>query len=225
MIKSKKQSEPVDAAATTGTIPPSAPAKKRGRPYKPRFVQEAVAAVAEPFEEGSRKPRAAEQELVTDGSLTDIWERRLLNPDGVSSQPIRIKTPGMRIRWINLTNPGRYHRARFEQGWVPVLQNELVDEREIHGVSYTTEGYVCRGEKKGEMLMKLPEAIFKRIQKRRSDLNKKSYDTLRESMASAGSTHFSNKYGTKGGDQAAEAVGNFRGDIKFGSERVSSDSE
>lgn len=202
-------------------------ARKRrgGRPYRPKFVEEAAAAVEDALSADGRKPlRAEEQQFQPEGDagLTDIWERRLLNPDGVSSVPIRVKTPGMRLRWINLSNHGRYQRARYEQGWVPVLRTELVDEREIHGVGYTAEGYVCRGERQGEMLMKIPEVIFKRIQKRRADLNKKSYDTLRDNMASAGSQHFTNKYGRTSGDQAAEAVGQFRGSVKFGTERVDS---
>lgn len=161
--------------------------------------------------------------LTTNGDLVDIWERRLLNPNGSSNPTIIIKTPGMRLRWINLSNRGRYQRARYEQGWVPVERGELNDEREIYGVSFTTEDYVCRGEKQQEMLMKMPEAVFKKIQQRRAAINKKSYENLRQNMASAGSTHFSDKYGSAAGDQAADVMGKFRGDIKFGTERVTSD--
>ena len=161
--------------------------------------------------------------LTTDGDLLDIWDRRILNPDGITAPPIRIKTPGMRIRWINLSQSGRYQRARYEQGWQPVLKTQLIDAREIYGVSYTSEGYVCRGEKQQEMLMQMPEAVYKKIQKRRIDLNRKSYETLREQMASAGSTHFTDKYGSTAGQQAAEAAGSFKGDIKFGTESVSSE--
>src|SRR5262245_44273479 len=118
-----------------------------------------------------KKPRAAKkpapqkqqreqlQKLSTDGDLVDIWERRLLNPNHTESLPIRIKTPGMKLRWINLRNGNRFQRARFEQGWVPVHKDELVNEREIYGVSYTADGSVCRGEKQGEMLMKIPTAV------------------------------------------------------------------
>jgi len=71
------------------------------------------------------------QSFSTDGDLVDIWERRMLNPNQRPSLPIRLKTIGMHIRWINLANNGRYQRARYEEGWVPVERNELQDEREI----------------------------------------------------------------------------------------------
>lgn len=214
-----KSNDPVNQPEPTVVTPQ---VSKRGRKYTPKFIQDAQEEVASASAtEGRHVP--AKEAIEIEGSLTDIWERRLLNPDGVRSTPIRIKTPGMRLRWINLSNRGRYQRARYEQGWIPVNKLELVDEREIGGVSYTAESYVCRGEKQGEMLMKIPEAIYKKIQKRRGEINKKSYKNLRENMASQGASHFKDKYGGSAGDQAAEVAAGFRGDIKFGTERVSTD--
>ena len=213
----------------------------RGRAYVPRYgetepqdepVSEVSAEAPEPVPEvaaspkpkpGTKKSRAHLQTLTTDGDLVDIWERRILNPDFHESIPIRIKTPGMKIRWINLSSSGRYHRARYEQGWVPVTQGELVDEREIFGASFTSEGHVCRGAKQSEMLMKIPLAVFRKIMERRAQLNVESYKKLKTSMGSAGYEHFKGKYGGSAGDQAAEAANRFKGSVKFGTEKVSSD--
>jgi hypothetical protein len=204
--------------------------QKKGRKYVPKHT--AAADIEDPVApppavkaapRGLKKSRAELQKLSTDGDLVDIWERRILNPDHRESLPIRITTPGMRLRWINLSNRGRFQRARYEQGWVPVHKSELMDEREISGASFTTEGYVCRGEKQGEMLMKIPLAVYKQIQKRRADLNTASYKKLRENMGSAGYQHFKEKLGGSAGDQAEEAASKFKGEIKFGTDRVSSD--
>ena len=162
------------------------------------------------------------QKLSTDGDLVDIWERRILNPNHQESLPIRIKTPGMKLRWINLRNSGRFQRARYEQGWVPVHKDELIDEREIFGVSYTAEGNVCRGEKQGEMLMKIPIAVYRRIQQRRDELNVASYKKLKDNLGSAGYQHFKDKYGGSAGDQVAEAASSFVGSVKFGTEKATS---
>jgi hypothetical protein len=206
--------------------------KAPGRKYVPHFTTdaEAVADVAAEIEEGTtpapKKPsktRASLQKFSTDGDLVDVWERRLLNPDSHQSTPIRIKTPGMRIRWINLANRGRFQRARYEQGWIPVHQSELMDEREIFGVSFTSEGHVCRGEKQAEMLMKMPQAVYAQIQKRRADLNTQSYKKLRDNLSAAGQSHFKDKYSGDAGDIAADAASKFVGSVKFGTERASTD--
>ena len=161
----------------------------------------------------------------TDGDLVDIWERRMLNPSQKPSLPIRLKTPGMHIRWINLAATGRYQRARYEEGWVPVHKEELKDEREIYGVSYTTEGWVCRGEKQQEMLMKIPEAIYKKIQQAKYREVEKSRKQIKERMQASAASHFGDKYDKNRGEEIADTMSNFKGDIRFGTERVEPDGE
>lgn len=161
----------------------------------------------------------------TDGDLVDIWERRMLNPQQKEARPIHIKTPGMHLRWINLQNTARYQRARYEQGWQPVLRDELKDEREIYGSSYTTEGYVCRGEKQSEMLMKIPEAVFQKIQKAKRDAVEKSRKHIKENLQGAGAKHFADKYNSNRGDEIADSMSSFKGDIKFGTENVAPESD
>lgn len=209
--------------------------------YTPKFNTEIDPAAAHPIgvaatvdgtePEQDLKPvtkkgskRAGLNTVEADGDLVDIWERRILNPNSRKVPVIHIKTPGMHLRWINCAAPGRYHRARYEQGWIPVTRLELVDEREIYGVSYSPEGYVCRGEKLQEMLMKMPEAVYKQIVKRRNEENQKSVGRMKDHLKSAGSKHFGEKYSGSAGEQAADAVDTFKGDIKFGKETVGSES-
>ena len=223
--------EITEALTETAKIRPARKHAHRGRRYQPRYVEESVAeqeiaqaaAKFDPAEDVINSDREKLSKFTTDEKLLDIWERRLVSPDGISAPPIRIKTKGMRLRWINLTVRGRYTRARYEQGWQPVHQDELIDAREIHAIQFTSEGFVTRGERQSEMLMKIPEAIFRRIQQRRVELNIKSYKTLKENMASSGAEHFQNKYGPSAGSEAGDIISNFKGNVSFGTERVSSD--
>jgi hypothetical protein len=217
----KKQAEQGGESIAEDLLKADEEAPQRGRKYVKKHSK------PEPEKKKAPAPRADTRaglsKLTTDGDLVDIWERRILNPNHQETMPIRIKTPGMHLRWINLQNRGRFQRARYEQGYVPVHKSELTDEREIYGANYTSEGYVCRGEKQSEMLMKIPAAVYKQIQKKRAELNRKSYDKLREQMGSAGHQHFKDKYGGSAGDMAAEAASNFVGSVKFGTEKASSD--
>lgn len=203
----------------------------KGKQYQPRFLDEDEMQTAESPEppkidgapkDGVTKQRSDLSRFSSDENILDIWERRMLNPDVRigGSHPIRIKTPGFRLRWINCAMSGRYYRAREFQGWVPVEKVELVDPREINGVSYTTEGYVCRGERMTEMLMKMPVTVYKRMQARRAELNKKSYEKIKETMGSDGARHFAGKYKDSEAERMGEAVQSFKGNINFGSERV-----
>lgn len=209
--------------------------KKSPNQYVPKFTEpdapeipEGEASPADPGTDPGRPKKGTSiqrhklSQYSTDGNVLDIWERRILNPMEQSSPKIRITTPGMRLRWINLSQRGRYQRAR-DQGWVPVERAELYDEREIYGVSYDTKGFVCRGEKQTEMLMKMPEAVWRKIQARKGELTRKSYENLKERLASAGARHFGDKYNTTAGDMAAEAASKFKGNVSFGEERLTSD--
>jgi hypothetical protein len=200
---------------TVDVLPDDLPKPQGRKKYEPKHhLPEDADAITE---------RGDLQKFSTDGDLVDIWERRMLNPNHQESGAIRIKTPGMKIRWINLSNRGRFQRARYDQGWVPVQKDELMDEKEIYGVSFTAEGHVCRGEKQGEMLMKIPLAVYRKIQQRRGEMNEASYRKLRQNMGSAGYGHFKEKYGGSAGDQAEEAANSFVGSIKFGTEKATTE--
>ena len=205
------------------------------RTYKPKFtepdepvVPDGQASSDDPGV-GAGRPKIGQSKqnrqlssYTTDGDLIDIWERRILNPNEQNSTLIQITTPGMRLRWVNMALRGRYQRAR-NQGWVPVQKEELVDDRQIYGVSYSTKGEVHRGERQQEMLMKMPEAVFRKIQQRKKELSRKSYEKIKESLASAGSAHFGDKYNSTAGQMAADAAGRFVGSVQFGTEQASSD--
>lgn len=202
--------------------PEPATPKPRGKRYS--SFKEAAAHKARPAVEARSAAKREElSKLTTEGDLVDIWESRINDPNHHESVPIRIKTPGMKVRWINLANRGRYYRARYEQGWVPVHRSELFDEREVFGVTYTSESYVCRGEKQSEMLMKIPQAVFDRIQRRKAELARESTKKLRDNLGKAGGAHFKEKYDPIAGEQAEEAASRFRGDISAGTERVTTD--
>lgn len=177
------------------------------------------------LKEKPAKPPADLHAYTTDGDLVDIWERRMLHPNQKPATPIRLNTPGMHVRWINLANNGRYQRARYEEGWVPVSRDELKDEKEIYGVSFTTEGWVCRGEKQQEMLMKIPEAVYRKIREAKIREVEKTRRQIKEGMQGAGAKHFGDKYGSNRGDEIAESMSQFKGDVKFGTERVEPDSD
>lgn len=170
-------------------------------------------------------PKGEDATFESKGDLLEIWQRRMVNPTAREDKGIRLKLPGQHLRWINLSNNGRYQRARYSEGWVPVRKVELTDEREIFGSSYTTEGYVCRGEKQSEMLMRIPEAVWKQIQSRKFAAIEKSNKQLKDSMKSAGAAHFGNKYNNNKGDEIADTIDNFKGDISFGKERVEADQD
>lgn len=223
MPRKPKQKEESIAEAALAEKSPVKPKRQVSRRYKRKYIDRIADEPPKVEAKPEKKGKDDLSKLTTDGDLVDIWERRLLNPDHQESLPIRIKTPGMKLRWINLSHRGRFQRARYEQGWVPVHRNELTEEREISGVSYTSEGYVCRGERQGEMLMKIPQVVWNKIQKRRSELTNLSYKKLREQMGSAGYAHFKDKYGGSAGDIAAEAAGSFVGQVKFGVEKERSD--
>lgn len=207
------------------TPEPEAPApKKRGRRYA-TFKEKATAdrrAARAAKEETKRTERAA---ATPSGDIVDIWERRITNPHHQESVPVRIKTPGMKLRWINLANRNRFYRARFEQGWVPVHRSELIEEREVFGATFTADGSVCRGERQSEMLMKMPQSVFDKIQRAKGQKISESYKKLKEQLGKAGGEHFRKQYNDDAiiGEQAEEAASQFKGDIRGGRERVTTD--
>lgn len=169
--------------------------------------------------------KAEEQRIFeTEGDLQDIWARRIANPDDFgTADEIHIKYSGFKLRWVNNEMAGRYQRVR-NMGYRPVEKDELVDPREIAGVSYTSElsgkAFVCRGEKQKEILMKIPKAIWQEIEKSKVAKRRESYAQLKRSIQEAGVKEHTDKYGSAKGDQAADLVSSFRGNISFGTEQV-----
>ncbi len=182
-----------------------------------------VEAAAEPEPEPEKppvKPRAKAKkpdfsDLTKDPRRLQLWNRRLLNPHGSSSAPIRLKDEyaGMHVRWINTKIEGRYHRAVYEQGWQPVPAEALADPKEIHGLQIL-DGKVCRGDHGAEVLMWIPERVFKSVQRRKAELIHESYQAGNiQNTLMAGGTE-------KLGEQTAGTVASFHGSITAGTERI-----
>lgn len=151
----------------------------------------------------------------TKGDLVEIWERRRQNPLQRGTPAVRITTPGQTLRWINrAARSGRLQEATEYQGWQPVHKTELKNERELFGVSFTVEGYVCRGEKQQECLMKMPTAVYNSFQKAKVDIIKASYKKLEQNMRQAAASQV--------GEEAAE-VTKLVGGVKFGTESTTTD--
>jgi len=101
-----------------------------------------------------------------------VLERRLQNPFGDSSVPIRLKEPGWTVHVINTTiRPGRYHDVVRNKGWVPVAPEDLDGDADEYGFD-VKDGRVVRGERGSEVLMKMPEADYRAIQQAKDDHNR-----------------------------------------------------
>lgn len=133
--------------------------KKNAQP-----VAETATAVAEmPAVEKpkTRKPRVS------------VLERRLQNPFGEPSAPVRLKTPGLIARWFNSAiRPDAFWRAR-ELGWEGVTPDMIVDLQQIGFYTKSMDGYVARGERGQEVLMYMPEDDYKQIQAAKTAKNLK----------------------------------------------------
>lgn len=181
----------------------------------PLTADEAVAA------EEANQPEADEITNLASDKLVEVWERRFVNPGQQSSRPIPLKVQGMATRWINTILEGRYHNAVYEQGWQPVPVKLLQDPSSIPDLYKHPHGIVCRGERGKEVLMMMPQDVFKRIQRRKAELTTASLRKIRSEMAQAAAS----KFGAQAGefiDRGGTSDGLIKtiGSINFGTERV-----
>lgn len=171
-------------------------------------------------EEANREPVEAAPTVSPD-VLTEVWERRFNNPGMESGKSIRLKMPGMTLRWINTAIEGRHHQAVYDQGWQPVPVNVLADPASIPDLYKHPHGIVCRGERGKEVLMMMPETVYRKIQLRKAELNHRALKNIRNEVAGAAAS----KFGGDAGEFIAgggTADGNIKtvGSINFGTERV-----
>lgn len=195
------------------------PAAKRGKRYQSRFLDKSAIAKANDPEKQAAVEEVDPAVFTTDPKMVEIWERRIINPNPSFAQEIHLKQSGWMTRWINTkAYPGRLQLAR-EQGYMPVKPDELKDTSEIVDLQTSPEGYVVRGDRGEEILMKIPEAVYKKVQRRKVELYNRQYEGKRfkEGIQSAAGEQYS-------GDHA-EAVGLLKGTIKFGTERVAATEE
>jgi hypothetical protein len=98
-----------------------------------------------------------------------VLERRLQNPFGDGSPTIRLKQPGWALHIFDTSRPGRFHYAKREKGWEPVLPEDLDGAPEDLGFDIL-DGKVVRGERGKEVLMKMPQRMYDAIALRKAEV-------------------------------------------------------
>jgi hypothetical protein len=105
-----------------------------------------------------------------------VLEKRLSggNPFGIESVPIPLKDPG----WVTYIanggrSDGRLYQMKAVKGWEPVLVSDCAVKPEDIGFRNSPEGYLCRGEKGQEVVFKMRQADFTRLQQAKTAQNLK----------------------------------------------------
>ena len=102
-----------------------------------------------------------------------VLERRLQNPFGEPSAPVRLKEAGLFARWFNSAiRPDAFWRAK-ELGWEGVTPDMVVDLNQIGFHTVSADGFVARGERAQEVLMYMPESDYRKIQAAKTEKNLK----------------------------------------------------
>lgn len=141
----------------------------------------------------------------------DVLERRLQNPFGEGSTPIRLKEPGWTLHVINSSlRPGRYHDVTRNKGWVPVEAKEIDGDPLDFGFD-VRDGRVVRGERGQEVLVKMPTEWAEQIAARKDELNKRH--TGRKAVRQAAIDAAAKEHG----DEAADLIDRT---IEFKAERA-----
>lgn len=146
----------------------------------------------------------------------ELYERRLLNADLTGTEPVSLKTPGKwYCRWINTDILGRWDQVIHRYGYRPVHMTELTDERSLTGVTKSPEGYVTRGDRGREVLVKMPQDWWDKIKRGKEEqrlADQRSGEKVREELTNAVAARF--------GDQAGDMVQKWRTNVVPGQERV-----
>ena len=104
----------------------------------------------------------------------DILERRAqgIGVHGTGSPRIDLKEPGWECRWFNSeVSPDHIWRAKNQKGWENVTPAELADPEQIGGFQTSADGFVVRGERGREVLLKMPLDYRKRIEAAKAKAN------------------------------------------------------
>lgn len=106
-----------------------------------------------------------------------VLERRLQNPLGEPSAPVRLKDSTLHPRWFNASSrPDNIWRAK-ELGWEGVRPEDIVDLSQIGTHTLSADGFVARGERGQEVLMAMPKQMFDKIQWAKT---KKNLDAMKD---------------------------------------------
>lgn len=131
----------------------------------------------------------------------EILERRAqgVGVHGQATPRIELKEPGMECRWFNSEVAADHiWRAKNAKGWENVRPDELLDPEQIGGFSVSPDGFVVRGEKGREILMKMPSDYRTRIERAKITENIRNMDPHRQKREVAEAA------GKALGDQAGE---------------------
>jgi hypothetical protein len=104
----------------------------------------------------------------------EILERRAagVGVHGEGSPSIELKEPGFTVRWFNSEVAADHvWRAKNRKGWETVTPAELADPEQVGGFSVSPDGFVVRGEKGREILLKMPTHYRTEIEKRKAEQN------------------------------------------------------
>jgi hypothetical protein len=149
-----------------------------------------------------------------------ILERRAqgIGVHGDGSPTIDLKEPGFTVRWFN-SDVAADHiwRAQNRKGWEKVTPAELADPEQVGGFQVSPDGFVVRGERGRELLLKMPTQYRTEIEKRKAEQNIRDMDPHRQKAQVAEAA------GKSLGDQAGSFINenvSLVGSIKTTRERI-----
>jgi hypothetical protein len=144
-----------------------------------------------------------------------VLARRLADPESVQAPTTFIPLkddPDGRVwaeRWGNFAQPGRYSELIQRKGWVQVRREELASFEAVSDLTDKGDGFVWRGDKGRECLLKMPRKDYDAIKRREAQIlegKMHSMAHLKGRIAEAGAKQF--------GDQAGDELLKLRGDIR-----------
>lgn len=167
-----------------------------------------------PTKRGPGRPR---KEPTFQQPRIEVLNRRLQSPFGAPSAQVHLKEAGWSCRWFNSAVSADHVYRSKQNGWQPVRPSELVDPEQIGGFEVSPDGFVTRGEKGQEVLMKLPESWREQIATKKAERNVENMKMGRAKQDVATAA------GRALGDQAGEFINDnvtMVGDVKDGYERI-----
>ena len=133
-----------------------------------------------------------------------VLERRLQNPFGEGSPPVKLKQQGWTLHVVNANlRPGRYHDVVRNKGWVPVEATEIDGDPMDFGFDIK-DGRVVRGERGQEVLVKMPTRDYESIQMAKDAHNRKLIG--RKAVKQAAIEGAAKEFGDEAGDMVKSTI-------------------
>jgi hypothetical protein len=132
-----------------------------------------------------------------------VRERRMqgISLRGTGAPPIQLKEDGWECRWFNSeVKADHIWYAKNELGWESVTPGDLADPEQVGGFQVSPEGHVVRGEKGREVLLKMPSAERKQIERQKAIENIRNMDPHKQKAEVA------NAAGKSLGDEAGSFI-------------------